>query len=30
VIFWDLGYILGLSFLLLIWARRSVRRRLTN
>lgn len=30
VIFWDLGYMLVLSFLLLISARRSVRQRLTN
>lgn len=27
---WDLFYILGVSFLLLAWARRGVRRRLTN
>ncbi|MPZ78636.1 MAG: ABC transporter permease [Deltaproteobacteria bacterium] len=30
VVLWDIGYSLGLSCLLLIWARRSVRRRLTN
>ena len=30
IILWDIGYMLGLSFLLLISARRSVRRRLTN
>ena len=27
---WDLGYILGLSALLLLWGRRSLRRRLTS
>lgn len=27
---WDVAYILGVSFLLFLWARRSVRRRLTN
>jgi hypothetical protein len=27
---WDLFYILGVSALLLLWARRSVRQRLTN
>src|SRR5206468_10448907 len=30
LILWDIAYTLGLSFLLLIWARRSVRQRLTN
>jgi lipooligosaccharide transport system permease protein len=30
VVLWDLSYILGVSFLLLLWARRSVRQRLTN
>jgi len=30
IIFWDLGYTLGMSLLLLLWARRSVRDRLTN
>jgi lipooligosaccharide transport system permease protein len=30
VVLWDLLYILGVSFLLLLWARRSVRQRLTN
>jgi lipooligosaccharide transport system permease protein len=30
LIFWDVGYTLGLSFLLLILGRRSVRQRLTN
>jgi lipooligosaccharide transport system permease protein len=30
LIFWDLGYTLGASILLLAWARRSVRQRLTN
>jgi len=30
VVLWDLFYILGVSFLLLVWARRSVRQRLTN
>jgi lipooligosaccharide transport system permease protein len=30
MIIWDIGYMLGLSFLLLVWARRSVHRRLTN
>ncbi len=30
IIFWDLGYTLGLALLLLLWARRSVRDRLTN
>ena len=29
-VLWDLGYILGLSALLLLWGRRSLRRRLTN
>lgn len=30
IIFWDLAYTLGMSLLLLLWARRSVRDRLTN
>jgi lipooligosaccharide transport system permease protein len=30
MILWDVGYMLGVSLLLLIWARRSVHRRLTN
>jgi lipooligosaccharide transport system permease protein len=30
IIWWDVFYILGLSALLLAWARRLVRRRLTN
>ena len=30
IIFWDLAYTLGISLLLLLWARRSVRDRLTN
>ena len=30
LILWDIAYTLGLSFLLFIWARRSVRQRLTN
>ena len=30
IIFWDLAYTLGLALLLLLWARRSVRDRLTN
>jgi len=30
IVFWDLAYILGMSLLLLLWARRSVRDRLTN
>jgi lipooligosaccharide transport system permease protein len=30
LILWDVSYTLGLSFLLLMWGRRSVRRRLTN
>jgi len=27
---WDLAYIFGISFILLLWARRGVRDRLTN
>jgi lipooligosaccharide transport system permease protein len=30
IVFWDLAYTLGISLLLLLWARRSVRDRLTN
>ena len=30
IVFWDLAYTLGMSLLLLLWARRSVRDRLTN
>ncbi len=30
IVLWDLAYLLGVSFLLLAWARRSIRRRLTN
>jgi lipooligosaccharide transport system permease protein len=30
LVLWDLAYILGISFVLLLWARRIVRRRLTN
>ncbi|MCZ6450142.1 MAG: ABC transporter, partial [Deltaproteobacteria bacterium] len=30
IVVWDLAYMLGLSMLLLVWARRVVRRRLTN
>ena len=30
IVFWDLAYTLGLALLLLLWARRSVRDRLTN
>ena len=30
LILWDVAYILGVSFLLFLWARRSVRERLTN
>jgi lipooligosaccharide transport system permease protein len=30
LILWDLGYIIGMSFLLILWARRGVRHRLTN
>jgi lipooligosaccharide transport system permease protein len=30
IVLWDLAYVLGLSTLLLLWARRGVRRRLTN
>ena len=30
IVFWDLVYTLGMSLLLLLWARRSVRDRLTN
>jgi lipooligosaccharide transport system permease protein len=30
IVFWDLSYTIGASFLLLVWARRSVRLRLTN
>jgi lipooligosaccharide transport system permease protein len=30
LIMWDVTYILGVSFLLFLWARRSVRQRLTN
>jgi lipooligosaccharide transport system permease protein len=30
LILWDVAYVLGVSFLLFLWARRSVRRRLTN
>ncbi|HYY25558.1 MAG TPA: hypothetical protein VE689_08715, partial [Candidatus Udaeobacter sp.] len=30
VVLWDVFYILGASLLLLLWARHSVRRRLTN
>jgi hypothetical protein len=29
-VLWDLAYILGMSMLLLLWARRGVRDRLTN
>ena len=30
MLLWDVAYVLGLAFLLFLWARRSVRRRLTN
>jgi lipooligosaccharide transport system permease protein len=30
IVFWDLAYTLGMSLLLLLWARRGVRDRLTN
>jgi lipooligosaccharide transport system permease protein len=30
LILWDIAYILGVSLLLFLWARRSVRQRLTN
>lgn len=30
IVFWDLAYTLGMSLLLVLWARRSVRDRLTN
>jgi lipooligosaccharide transport system permease protein len=30
LLLWDVAYVLGLAFLLFIWARHSVRRRLTN
>jgi lipooligosaccharide transport system permease protein len=30
LVLWDLAYTLGISFLLLLWARRGVRDRLTN
>lgn len=30
MVLWDLAYLIGVSFLLLAWARRSIRRRLTN
>ncbi len=30
ILLWDLAYLLGVSWLLLVWARRGVRRRLTN
>jgi lipooligosaccharide transport system permease protein len=30
MLLWDVAYALGLAFLLFLWARRSVRRRLTN
>ena len=30
ILLWDLAYVFGLSALLLVWARRGVRRRLTN
>jgi len=30
IVLWDLVYVLGVSALLLVWARRGVRRRLTN
>ena len=29
-VLWDLAYILGMSLILLLWARRGVRDRLTN
>jgi hypothetical protein len=29
-VLWDLAYILGMSLILLLWARRGVRHRLTN
>ncbi len=29
-VLWDLAYLVGMSFVLLIWARRGVRDRLTN
>jgi hypothetical protein len=30
IVLWDLAYVLSVSALLLVWARRGVRRRLTN
>ncbi len=30
IVLWDLVYTLGMSWLLLLWARRGVRARLTN
>jgi lipooligosaccharide transport system permease protein len=30
VVLWDLAYVLGMSMLLLAWARRGVRQQLTN
>ena len=30
IVLWDLAYLLGVSMLLLVWARRGVRQRLTN
>jgi lipooligosaccharide transport system permease protein len=30
ILLWDLAYLLGASMLLLVWARRAVRQRLTN
>jgi lipooligosaccharide transport system permease protein len=30
IVLWDLGYLVGMSILLLVWARRGMRRRLTN
>jgi len=30
ILLWDLAYLLGVSLLLLAWARRGVRQRLTN